>query len=250
VLSYVADGNEKTDRAVNALAELVYQSIKHSHADRIYIVSHSMGARFLIPALKAVQARDHQMHIADLIFASPDVDAPDFSDQVPAITRLATRTTLYMSQQDRALKLSSFVNNGPRAGQASSKVILNGIDTVDTSQSAHDLWSVDGFVGHNDFALGALDDMRAVVWHDLVPAKRCILSSAVSPAGVFWRLNGNSGCQDDTFRMGIHAARRLGLPKAASYLQIQQSETCRSAPTSKDCAQWKAALAVANSIPK
>jgi pimeloyl-ACP methyl ester carboxylesterase len=246
VFSYVADGGELTARAVDQLTSLLRRVIHDSDADRIYLVAHSMGARFLLSALENLAVSPNKVpRVASTVFASPDVDADDFSHRVRGISALATRTTLYVSARDRALALSQIVNDFPRAGNRRSPI--PGIDIIDTTKSGGDMWSIDGLIRHNDFSTGALDDLRALMWLDLLPPTRCILTRTQTGGGEVWDLGTTSSCSPDTFRRGIHAVRRLGTD-AVAHLTIEERETCRISASSASCERLRGALRIAKTI--
>jgi esterase/lipase superfamily enzyme len=246
-LSYVADGNELTSVAVEQLGSVLSELIQTSDADRIYVISHSMGARFLLSGLERIRTQAGPV-LDSLIFASPDVDADDFAKRLPAVSKLASRTSLYVSENDQALRLSSWVNDARRAGDAKARLVLKGADTVNTTKSNRDLWTLDGVIGHNDFATGAMDDLRALVWHGLTASQRCILVGTPVPNGKIWALLPPQGCTPATFKMGIHASRRLGPSEASAFLSIQATETCRNAPGGQDCRAWRESKRVADAI--
>ncbi len=94
-------------------------------AREIIIVSHSLGARLVLPAIEFVDdstsERDAR-NISNIILASPDIDREDFEREVAG--KLLTdakilrdrRIHLYVSSHDRALALSRQVHGYPRLG--------------------------------------------------------------------------------------------------------------------------------------
>lgn len=91
----------------------------------IILVSHSMGARLVIPAVAFVDrtsARADASNISNIILASPDVDRQDFerdiAEEILSARRVARnrRITVYASQRDRALGLSRRLHGYPRLG--------------------------------------------------------------------------------------------------------------------------------------
>jgi hypothetical protein len=246
-LSYAADGNELTSAAVEQLGTLLSTLIQSGEADRIYLISHSMGARFLLSALERLQPRPLPP-LDNLIFASPDVDAADFARRLPAVSKLAKRTSVYVSNNDLALRLSTWVNDSSRAGDPKGRLLFKGADTIDTTKSKRDFWTIDGIVGHDDFATGAMDDLRALIWHGMIASQRCILVPVAVPNGKIWALRPPQGCTPDTFKMGVHAVRRLGASDASTFLSIQERETCRISPGGQDCRAWRESKRVADAI--
>ncbi len=91
----------------------------------IVIVSHSMGARIVLPAIEFVDrasANADSSNISNIILASPDVDRQDFerdiAEEILSARRVNNdrRITVYVSQKDRALTLSRRLHGYPRLG--------------------------------------------------------------------------------------------------------------------------------------
>ena len=91
----------------------------------IILVSHSMGARLVIPAVEYVDATStnaDSSNISNIILAAPDVDREDFerdiAEEVLAARRVNNdrRITIYVSGSDKALALSRQVHGYPRLG--------------------------------------------------------------------------------------------------------------------------------------
>ncbi len=91
----------------------------------IVIVSHSLGARLVTPAVDYVDRTSNNAdssNISNIILASPDVDREDFerdiAEEVLAARRVNNdrRVTVYASLSDRALAVSRAVHGYPRLG--------------------------------------------------------------------------------------------------------------------------------------
>jgi esterase/lipase superfamily enzyme len=91
----------------------------------IVIVSHSLGARLVIPAVEYVDrtsSNADSSNISNLILASPDVDRQDFErdiiEEVLSARRVNNdrRITVYASLKDKALALSRSLHGYPRLG--------------------------------------------------------------------------------------------------------------------------------------
>jgi len=91
----------------------------------IIIVSHSLGARLVTPAVEYVDRTSinaDSSNISNIILASPDVDREDFerdiAEEVLAARRVNNdrRVTVYASLNDRALAVSRAVHGYPRLG--------------------------------------------------------------------------------------------------------------------------------------
>jgi esterase/lipase superfamily enzyme len=91
----------------------------------IVIVSHSLGARLVIPAVEYVDRSStnaDSSNISNVILASPDVDREDFerdiAEEVLALRRVNNdrRITVYASLNDKALAVSRALHGYPRLG--------------------------------------------------------------------------------------------------------------------------------------
>lgn len=91
----------------------------------IVIVSHSLGARLVIPAVEYVDrtsSNADSSNISNIILASPDMDREDFerhiAEEVLSARRVNNdrRVTVYASLNDRALAVSRAVHGYPRLG--------------------------------------------------------------------------------------------------------------------------------------
>lgn len=91
----------------------------------IVIVSHSLGARLVVPAVEYVDRSStnaDSSNISNIILASPDIDREDFerdiAEEVLALRRVNNdrRITVYASLSDRALAVSRALHGYPRLG--------------------------------------------------------------------------------------------------------------------------------------
>lgn len=145
----------------------------------IVVVSHSLGARLVIPAIAAADRTSRRAertgNIANIILASPDIDRQtferDIGDDVLAPDRVALgrRITLYVSLKDKALALSRAGHGYPRLGSPYCfdpfeaqdlkdrglparcyPVAIPGLTVIDTTDVSH------GTTGHSDFLRSAV----------------------------------------------------------------------------------------------
>lgn len=91
----------------------------------IVLVSHSMGARLVLPAVEFVDRTSSDAdasNISNIILASPDIDREDFerdiAEEVLAARRVNNnrRITIYVSRKDKALAISRTLHGYPRLG--------------------------------------------------------------------------------------------------------------------------------------
>ncbi|MBO6878379.1 MAG: alpha/beta hydrolase [Maricaulis sp.] len=176
---------------------------------RVHIIAHSMGNRLLLEALQRIADRQQMAApvLAQVIWASPDVDAELFAGSVGEIAHLAEGMTAYVSRHDRALSVSMMLGgNYPRAGQASPlPAVASVVHAIDTSDVAVG-------IGHTDFTIGALDDLRAALWLGLSPSERCVLAEQeLEQQALFWSLGVRSAqCDPDSFQRAVQALRAHG----------------------------------------
>ncbi|VAW04846.1 putative lipoprotein [hydrothermal vent metagenome] len=94
-------------------------------AKEIILVSHSLGARLVLPAVEYVDrnsAHSDSSNISNIILASPDIDRQDFerdlAEEILSARRVNNdrRITVYTSAGDKALGLSADIHGYPRLG--------------------------------------------------------------------------------------------------------------------------------------
>ena len=94
--------------------EVVLQALANDPAvDSISILAHSMGNYLVVEALRQMSIRDRGLppKIRDVMMASPDIDIDVFRRQIAEIDAgpRPAQFTLFVSRDDRALRLSSFL---------------------------------------------------------------------------------------------------------------------------------------------
>jgi esterase/lipase superfamily enzyme len=112
VIDYVYD-RDSAMYSRDALESVLQSLVNDKNVDSISILGHSMGNYLAIEALRQMSIRDRGLSakIHDVMLASPDIDVDVFRRQIAEIDA-APRTaqfTLFVSQDDRALRLSSFL---------------------------------------------------------------------------------------------------------------------------------------------
>lgn len=105
----------------NFLAQLASQP----WVNDITVVSHSMGARLVIPAIEFIDlsiAKQDATNISNIILTSPDIDRENFERDIAKGVLTASRVnsgrhiTVYVSGKDKALALSRVIHGYPRLG--------------------------------------------------------------------------------------------------------------------------------------
>jgi esterase/lipase superfamily enzyme len=121
-------------RSARHLKNFLTKLRARSGAARVHIVAHSMGNEVLGEAFLRMPRGRKLFH--EIVSAAPDVDAEDFRAEIgPAMVELGDRVTLYVSDDDSALRASKGLHGGqPRAGQAGETIIVMPlIDTIDVT---------------------------------------------------------------------------------------------------------------------
>ncbi|MBI3574670.1 MAG: alpha/beta fold hydrolase [Gammaproteobacteria bacterium] len=85
---------------------------------RVHVLAHSMGNRALAAALREHVCERGPEKLHHVILAAPDIDAEVFRrDVIPALNGAAQHVTLYVSEDDKALRASRVVHGYERAGE-------------------------------------------------------------------------------------------------------------------------------------
>ncbi|MDZ4371373.1 MAG: alpha/beta hydrolase [Phenylobacterium sp.] len=168
-----------------AIRSFLLDLVVKSQVRAVHVIAHSMGNRALLRALDAI-ARDEvwreRARFGQIILAAPDVDIDVFMNLAAAYTRLAARSTLYVSENDQAIGLSKVVHAYPRAGRAPPVVVVPGIDTVNASRVNL------GLIGHGYVAgvRPVLTDMFELIRRGTPPEERHGLRKVGVPGAEHW----------------------------------------------------------------
>lgn len=151
---------------------------EQSWVKEIIVVSHSLGARLVIPAISYVDRTSSSAdssNISNIILASPDIDREtferDIEEEVLSARRVARdrRITVYVSRADKALAASRALHGYPRLGspycfdpfeaaelkakglpERCYPVAITGMTVVDTTDVSR------GSTGHSNFLRSAV----------------------------------------------------------------------------------------------
>jgi esterase/lipase superfamily enzyme len=112
VTDYVYD-RDSAMYSRDALEVVLQALVKDPNVDSISILAHSMGNYLAIESLRQMSIRDRGLSpkIRDVMLASPDIDVDVFRRQIAEIDEgpRPAQFTLFISRDDRALGLSSFL---------------------------------------------------------------------------------------------------------------------------------------------
>ena len=134
--SYVYDLNSALI-ARDAISE-VARTLGQSSFDSIDIVAHSMGNFLAMETIRGGSQQnvyDSTGQLANIILAAPDIDYELFAAQVRSIPPEKRRFFVLISDDDEALRLSSFLARRPRAGNVGADQLTRlGVNVIDLSQ--------------------------------------------------------------------------------------------------------------------
>ena len=169
-----------------ALGEFIVQMVRRNELTRAHLIAHSMGNRGLVRALSDMVNRlsgSLPVSLQQIFLAAPDVDVNLFTRLATVYPTISTRTTMYVSDKDKALWSSGVIHDFPRAGYVPPITTVNGIDTVHVS--AIDLT----FLGHGYIAEArpVLQDIHGLIQADTPPDRRFGLER-MTASPVYWRI--------------------------------------------------------------
>lgn len=186
VTAYTAD-EAAIEASEGAITEFLVDFATHCGAEKAHVIAHSMGNRGLLRALQRIAANAEaasQVKLGQIFLAAPDVDRDLFLDLAALYPRFSERTTLYASDADLPVHLSSKLHAAPRAGYFEPMTIAPGIDTVAVPDFDLDL------LGHSYFAQAQamLHDLFDLMRHGEGPENRQRLVKAAAGDVAFWQL--------------------------------------------------------------
>jgi esterase/lipase superfamily enzyme len=161
--------------------------VENSRAKSVHLIAHSMGNRGVLRAVDRIAATATQRTgklFRQIVLAAADVDVDVFRSRCAAYTRLAERTTLYISPWDKAIEVSHWLHGFARAGLMPPPVIVPGIDTVNVA-------NVDlSLIGHGYIAAAKplLMDMYQLITQGIPPEKRFGLDEVDYEGLKYWQL--------------------------------------------------------------
>jgi esterase/lipase superfamily enzyme len=156
-------------------------------AKKVHVIAHSMGNRGFLRALQRIAADPEtrgRVKFGQIVLAAPDVDRDLFLDLAHLYTAHGERTTLYTSDGDLPVHVSSRLHDAPRAGYFVPYTVASGVDTVAVPDFDIDL------LGHSYFAQAEalLHDIYDLVRHKEAPGRRQRIESALAEGAAFWKL--------------------------------------------------------------
>ena len=120
--------------SVPDLASTIAQMERQFSGVKINVAGHSLGARGLVLALYEVANENPDVRLGEAVFLAPDIDFDIFRKILPRIRPVVSGITVYVSNSDRPLALSTEVHGYPRLGQTGNDVAsLDDVEVIDLS---------------------------------------------------------------------------------------------------------------------
>ena len=164
LFGYTSDREDVT-WSVSHIEKFIQDVRKKASPERIHLVAHSMGNQGLLGALNQIslkQRKKAQPLFESITLAAPDFDAQLFQDQIaPNVVALAKRWTIYTSDNDAALNISTKVNNAKRLGLPVTPI--KGIAVVDATGVEVTPWSVPEFHSYYATKQTVIEDIVAAI---------------------------------------------------------------------------------------
>jgi len=178
-LTYAGDARdlERSIDELNSLLTLAAEAVGH---DRVVIMAHSMGSRGLVDALRA---RGEETKFGHAIFVAPDIRRDVFSENAAMLQRKVSDITVYMSDSDRVLWLSTTVNVSGRLGVA-REFDLEHTTVIDVTATGTN--DISGHLYHM-LNPAVIEDLRVLLGTDPPDAARKFHRIPQTTPG-FWRL--------------------------------------------------------------
>jgi len=187
LMGYAAD-EAAIEASEGALGNFILEMANRSGADKVHLIAHSMGNRGVLRAFtRAVDKVAGSLNVpfGQVFLAAPDIDVDLFKQLSHVYPKLADRTTLYVSQKDKALLSSGILHDYPRAGYVPPVTVVNDVDTIEVT-------SIDlTFLGHGYVAeaKSVLTDMHQLMESGTSPSRRFGLAEVLLGSGLrYWRL--------------------------------------------------------------
>ena len=175
-LGYLPD-REDIEWSVPHIERFLTEIIEEGSPRRLHLIAHSMGNEGLLRALMLIATRTNPGDpplFENVILAAPDFDAQIFTEQTaPRVRGLARRWTVYVSDQDGALNVSSKIRSARRLGLPIT--LTAGVDTVDATGVEVTPWSVPEFHSYYATKQLVIADLIGVL-EGLDPSSRRLFS--------------------------------------------------------------------------
>jgi esterase/lipase superfamily enzyme len=187
VIDYPVD-EASIEASERAITDFLVDFAAQTGAGKLHLIAHSMGNRGLLRALQRIAANAEtrgRVKFDQIFLAAPDVDRDLFLDLAALYGEHAARTTLYASDADLPVHVSSKLHKAARAGYFEPYTVAPGVDTIAVPDFDLDL------LGHSYFAQAEslLYHMRELMLHGKADVTASRLKAATDASGAaFWKL--------------------------------------------------------------
>jgi pimeloyl-ACP methyl ester carboxylesterase len=178
-LTYAGDAID-LEQSIDELNSLLTMAVDAVGHERIVLVAHSMGSRGVVAALKS---RDDSTKFGAAIFIAPDIRRDVFQENASMLQRKVTDVTVYMSDSDRVLWLSTTVNLSGRLGVA-KEFDLENTTVIDVTPTGTN--DISGHLYHM-LNPAVIEDLRMLLGVTPADAPRAFHRVPGDTPG-FWRL--------------------------------------------------------------
>lgn len=195
LFSWPADGNlfkytrDEADLvwSVPYMADFFENLAVHAGAGNTDIVAHSLGARGAFQALTRLAFREQEKPLfGELVLIAPDIDVDMFRHDLGLLKKVVKRITVYVSENDKALKLSREVHGYPRLGEAGdSLTTFVGVETIDISLIS--LQRISGHVYHLSNK-EVIDDLGLLLQTNTPANQRPRMQKKEHQGVTYWRM--------------------------------------------------------------
>lgn len=171
----------RIEESERAIAEFLTGLTTRLDGATVHIIAHSMANRGLARAIQRITAAASGatgVRFGQIILAAPDISVGLFQDLAAVYPKISQRTTMYVSARDRALGLSQFLQDAPRAGFTPPVTVVPDIDTIEVTDIDVTM------LGHGYYAAAeaVLYDIDELLRHNEDPGKRLRLRRGAEPA--------------------------------------------------------------------
>jgi esterase/lipase superfamily enzyme len=190
VFDYTAD-SKSADASVDDLRIFLENIARQVGAQKLHVLAHSMGNKILLDALKdsALKQELPQLHLGEVVLASPDVDRVLFGQRTGKLEGLAAKLTLYASRSDKALIASQFFWKSAPAGyveEGKTPVLAKNVESIDITAAGDNFFGLN----HDVFATNPqiTRDIRMIFERDKHPpdARGQDFQSKAAAQGEYW----------------------------------------------------------------
>lgn len=183
---YVSDITN-ADWSVYYLSSVIEELFASGRFDTVQIMAHSLGNRVLLSTLKEIKQKhiEFPRTLENIVLMTADVDKDIFiRDYLPTLQQLEVRKSLYISDNDFPLKVSSWLNGHHRLGDANHlPIVFDQIETVDFSNATR-------MSGHSAYRKNSTvqEELHELFVNGIGAEKRPNLIKKTTKDGDYWEL--------------------------------------------------------------